>query len=128
LGCRKQTYLLDLIGQQLPSLSTLGGDLTSLLLRTELGVDLLAVLTEPQEIGSEGTLGLVRVSRLSLLSHLLLGSSGRTTANGDEFARLEECAEVHHAGVEIDGTTEPSIGVINVGGGGIVEGVLEGDP
>jgi hypothetical protein len=91
-------------------------------------VDLLAVLTEPQKVGGEGTLGLVGVSGLSLLSCLLLGGSRRTAANGDEFARLKECAEVHHAGVEVDGTTEPSIGVINVGGSSIVKGVLEGDP
>jgi hypothetical protein len=91
-------------------------------------VDLLAVLTKPQEVGGEGTLGLVGISGLSLLSCLLLGGSGRTTANGDELARLEECAEVHHAGVEVDGATEPSIGMINVGGGSIVESVLEGDP
>jgi hypothetical protein len=91
-------------------------------------VDLLAVLTQPQKVSGQGTLGLVGVSGLSLLSLLLLGSSGRTTTNGDEFTRLEECAEVHHAGVEVDGAAEPGIGVINVGGGGIVEGVLEGDP
>lgn len=91
-------------------------------------MDLLAVLTKPQKVGGEGTLGLVGISGLSLLSRLLLGSSRRTTANSDEFARLEECAEVHHAGVKVDGTTEPSIGVINVGGGSIVEGVLESDP
>jgi hypothetical protein len=91
-------------------------------------VDLLAVLTQPEEVGGQGTLGLVGVSGLSLLSLLFLGSCRRTTTDGDEFTRLEECAEVHHAGVEVDGTTEPSIGVINVGGGGIVKGILEGDP
>jgi hypothetical protein len=111
-----------------PSLGTLGGDLASLLVRAELGVDLLAVLAQPQEVSGQGTLRLVGISRLSLLSLLLLGSSRRATANGDEFARLEECAEVHHAGVEVDGTAEPCIGVINVGSGGIVKGVLESDP
>jgi hypothetical protein len=91
-------------------------------------VDLLAVLAEPEEVGGQGTLGLVGVSGLSLLSLLLLGSSRRTTTDGDEFARLEECAEVHHAGVEVDGAAEPGIGVINVGGSSIVKGVLEGNP
>ena len=91
-------------------------------------MDLLAVLTQPQEVSSQGTLGLVWVSGLSLLSLLLFGSSRRTAADSNEFARLEECAEVHHVGVEVDGAAEPSIGVINVGGGGIVKGVLEGDP
>jgi len=122
------TNLLDLVGQLVPSLSTLGGDLASLLLRTELGVDLLAVLTQPQEVGGEGTLGLVGVSGLSLLSLLLLGSSRRATTNGDEFTRLEECAEVHHAGIEVDGATEPCIGVVNIGGSGILKGLLKSDP
>lgn len=91
-------------------------------------MDLLTVLTQPQEVGGEGTLGLVGISGLSLLSLLLLGSSRGTTTNGDEFTSLEECAEVHHAGVELDGATKPCIGVINVGGSGILKGVLEGDP
>ena len=91
-------------------------------------MDLLAVLTQPQEVGSEGTLGLVGVSGLSLLSLLLLGSCRRTTTNSDEFASLEECAEVDHAGVEGDSTTKPCIGMINVGGDGILEGIVKGDP
>ena len=112
----------------MPSLGSLGRDLASLLVRAELGVNLLAVLAQPQEVSGQGTLGLVGISRLSLLSLLLLRSGRRTTANGDEFARLEECAEVHHAGIEVDGAAEPCIGVINVGSGGVVKGILKSDP
>lgn len=91
-------------------------------------MDLLAVLAQPQKVGCQGTLGLVGVSRLGLLSLLLLWCCGRATANSDEFAGLNECAEVHLARVEVDIAAEDSVGVVNVCAGGILEGVLERDP
>lgn len=90
-------------------------------------MDLLAVLTQPQEVGSERTLGLVGVS-LDPLSLLLLGSCRRATTDSNKFASLEEFAEVDHAGIEVDGTTKPCIGVINVGGDGVLEGIVKGNP
>lgn len=91
-------------------------------------MNLLAVLAQPQKVGCQGTLGLVGVSRLGLLSLLLLWCCGRATTNSDEFAGLDECAEVHLAGVKVDISAEDSIGVVNVCAGGILEGVLERDP
>lgn len=90
-------------------------------------MDLLAVLAQPQEVCSEGTLGLVGVS-IGLLSLLLLRGCWGTTTDSDEFTSLEEFAEVDHAGIEFDGTTKPCIGVINVGSDGVLEGIVEGNP
>lgn len=90
-------------------------------------MDLLAVLAQPQEVGGEWTLGLVRIS-LSLLSLLLLRSCRRASTDGNELASLEESTEVDHAGIQFDGATKPCIRVINVGGDGVLEGIVEGDP
>lgn len=89
-------------------------------------MNLLAVLAQPQQVGGQGSLGLIGILG-SCLSLLLLGNFVGL-ADADEAAALQELGQVELARVEVDGAAEDGIGVVDVCAGGSLERVLKGDP
>lgn len=123
-------HLFGRLGQRVPSLGTLGANASSSQSASKIGMDLLAVITQPSEISRKwslwrvGVLGLYYALDLGL--NLVLCNSILLKIDGERAAK--ESSKVELVDVEGFAATEHGIGVADVGASGVAECAFECDP
>lgn len=114
----------------MPSLGALGRDSASALVLAEFAVDLLAVVTEPGEVGSQRPLWRIWVfglARGALGLDLGVIFLCLEIDRGDELT-TEESGEIELANVEALLATEDGVGVTDVCVSGVSERALKVNP
>ena len=91
-------------------------------------MDLLAVLAQPEQVGSQRSSRRIGILWCHLSLLLLASLSLSSTAYCDKRAGLQELAKVELVDVERGSTAEDGIGVVDVCASSCLERVLQSDP